>query len=85
MKLFERSRIPLTEKFMPCANPVWPLPSWLTPAADSATLKILRFGASGSSDSRLLSKRVLTSALLVLSSEAFSATVTTSSTVLGLQ
>src|SRR5262245_64094622 len=55
MKLFERRRMPLTEKFMRCAKPVWPLPSWLTPAGDNAAFTILRLGGGGNFERVLVS------------------------------
>ena len=79
MKLLDRVRMPFTENDTPPeANVELPVESWLTPGTDSAALRMLPFGASGSSEMRLLSKFTPTSALVVLTSGTSAVTVTTS-------
>ena len=83
--MFDRRRPPFDEKLRPFAKPVCPELSWLTPGTERRTLKTLRFVAIGSSERRFASKRVLTSAVVVLRTDAFSVMLTTSVTVPGFR
>ena len=83
MKLLDRTRPPLTAKLVPAAKPVWPDPSWLTPGAESASAYTSRWLETGSSATRLVSKRTPTSALVVLSRGASDWTVIVSVSVAG--
>ena len=79
--------MPLVAKFARCPrrSSLWPLLSSLTPGADRARVKMLRLLATGSSATRLVSKRTPTSALVVFSSGASARTSTISVIAAGLQ
>jgi hypothetical protein len=83
MKLFDRRRMPLTEKFVPAAKPVWPEPSCDTPGACSASEKMSRLLITGSSATRRVSNRTPTSALVVFSKGVSAVTCTDSATPAG--
>lgn len=56
VKLFERTRMPFEEKFVPKAKRSWPLPSALTPGAESASANTSR-NVSPCTDSALRHNR----------------------------